>query len=97
MKLGEERPVAELGHEHPHDFGTEGLDELAHEVVAHGAGRLDALKSERDGGRLGPADEDRQRTTSAFRLFEQHDWGTRPQVDSYGPQVHLDHDSNLPP
>ena len=73
MKLGEERPVAELGHEHPHDLGTEGLDELAHEVVAHRAGRLDALEGEGDGGRLRSADEDRQRATSAFGLFEQHD------------------------
>ena len=75
MKLGKESPVTQLGHEHPHDLGAKGLDELPHEIVAHRTGGLDTLECKGDRGRLGPAYEDRQRTTGAFCLFEQNDRG----------------------
>ncbi len=97
VELGEEGPVAELGHQHAHHLGTERLDKLPHEIVAHRTRRLDPLQSKGDGGRLRSADEDRQRAAGAFSFFEQHDRGARPQVDSDGSEMHLDHDSNLPP
>src|ERR1039458_1169383 len=96
VELGEEGPVAELGHEHAHDLGAKGLDELPHEIVAHWARGLDSLQGKGDGGGLWSAYEDRQRKTGAFGLLEQHDRGARPQVDTDSPQMHLDHDSNLP-
>src|ERR1039458_7609906 len=81
VELGEEGPLAEVGHAARH---------------APGAGVVDFRGGKGDGGGRWSAYEDRQRTTGPGGLLEQHDRGARPQVDTDSPQMHLDHDSNLP-
>ena len=78
-------------------MAPEGLDELSHEVVTHRPRGLDTLQGKGDGSRLGTADEDRQRAAGPFGFLKQHHGCARPEVYPHGPQMHLDHDSNLPP
>ena len=54
------------------DRDPEGDEHVAHQVVRHRPLRRHALERERDGGRLGRPDEDRQGAPGALDLLEQH-------------------------
>ena len=95
-QLGEERRVAQLGHDDPLDAGAERLEHVPDEIVGHRPRCLDALEGEGDGGRLGGADEDGQRPAQAISLLQEEHRRVGLQVHPNCSESNLDHERKLP-
>src|SRR5690606_6312878 len=86
-----EGAVPQRGDRDALDPGADLLEQVLHEVVGHGARRLDLLQRQRDRLRLGRADEDREDAPLTRGLAQDDDRGARGalwRLDAH--EFHLD-------